>query len=321
MQAADKETLPAQLQWREPSSTKPSTESDIDPISTKSNSSTPDPNSPPTQSPVVPKTELPPPHQPIAAHKPIHTQTNPVPAVPTQTLTTATHTYIATETMFSQICQFSSNYDDLVKLYSFMKQLCIAFCDRSTMTDAEKITAFEDFLKVDSMAEAWFRNLAATDKALWAALEAAFKLRWLQTQAAQQTPKDVVHLLYEDVLTDTEVGALVPDANSHHVLGHIQWTRQVEPLFVLIGSDPTNSVIENVQQRLPEVLRAIIPTRFANYTELIAAIRQVNTKTIQRHRENMETARVARMMAGMHILAPQYNPPAPQAQAAPAQYY
>jgi hypothetical protein len=99
----------------------------------------------------------------------------------------------------------------------------------------------------------------------------------------------MVRLLYEDVLMDAEVRALVPDMNGRHVLGHILWTRQVEPLFVTIGSDQPNSVVKNVQQQLPEVLQVNIATCFANYSEFLATIRRVDTKSIQQYRKNMET--------------------------------
>ena len=68
-------------------------------------------------------------------------------------------------------------------LRSFFQQM-------GTSTDDVKKQQFPNYLQADSVADEWFEDLIADDKANWAAIEAAFRKRWPRKKSAKKMTEE-----------------------------------------------------------------------------------------------------------------------------------
>ncbi|KAJ7256199.1 hypothetical protein B0H12DRAFT_1016043 [Mycena haematopus] len=145
------------------------------------------------------------------------------------------------------------------------------------MTDAQKIDAFPDYLVEDSPAEKWFITLqnGAAPVTTWAALEAAFHVRFPGPEKVERTAQEWERELAGMRLTLNELTTTVKVGGAE-VFAHVHFASRLLELARLAGIAATPSGIWQSRDALPEVLREKVPSMQADWTSYTAAIRQVD---------------------------------------------
>ncbi|KAJ7113526.1 hypothetical protein C8R44DRAFT_630793, partial [Mycena epipterygia] len=154
--------------------------------------------------------------------------------------------------------------------------------DNAKDPDVRKIDAFPDYLVEESPAEKWFRDLQASANAVttWAALEAAFHIRFPGPEKAVRTPQEWERELAGMKLTLAELGTTVKIGGAD-VFAHVHFASRLFEVAQLAGVAATTSGVWQSRDALPEVIRdkvASTQTSWATYTAAIKAVDRVHIR-------------------------------------------
>ena len=162
------------------------------------------------------------------------------------------------------ITEFAGTQDDKSQPSDFLKVIKPAFLPSNTMTDVQKVSLFELYLKSDSPAEEWY-NDANTPKKMWLELEQEFKVRFPNTKKATKTAPELEQGLGAMRITTEELGKT---------------------------------------EKLPEVLREKIQESQTSWTAFVQAIKDVDMghirEGIRKHKEKV--ASDAQVKADINLL-------------------
>jgi hypothetical protein len=116
------------------------------------------------------------------------------------------------------VALFHSNKDDENPedfLHSFFQQM-------GSSSDNVKKQQFPNFLQADSMADEWFKDLVANDKADWTTIEMAFRTRWLRKKAAKKTKEEYKEEISNSCLRMEDLSKK-EKVSGHGIYSHITW--------------------------------------------------------------------------------------------------
>ncbi|KAJ7480436.1 hypothetical protein B0H11DRAFT_1724766 [Mycena galericulata] len=164
-------------------------------------------------------------------------------------------------------------------------------------TDPERISAFLDYLVEDSAAEKWYKDLqaSANPATTWAAMEAAFALRFPGPQKAERTTQEWERELAGMKLTMEELDTTVKVGGAD-VFAHVHFASRLLETAKLAKIQATTSGIWQARDALPDVLREKISPTQADWTAFTNAIKAVDRVHI---REGVVKAKKARDMERM----------------------
>ncbi|KAJ7115625.1 hypothetical protein C8R43DRAFT_902586 [Mycena crocata] len=174
------------------------------------------------------------------------------------------------------------------KFRAHMRDLLIPI---NAVGDAARIDALKDYLVEDSPAETWYKDLQAGAGALttWAAMEAAFLVRFPGPEKAGRTKQEWERELVAMRLSLAELGTTVQIGGAD-VFAHVHFASRLLEVAKLAGIAATISGIWQSRDTLPEVIRDKVPSTQASWTTYTAAIKAVDRDHI---REGVAKARKA----------------------------
>ncbi|KAJ7121983.1 hypothetical protein C8R43DRAFT_899976 [Mycena crocata] len=174
------------------------------------------------------------------------------------------------------------------KFRAHMRDLLIPI---NAVGDAARIDALKDYLVEDSPAETWYKDLQAGAGALttWAAMEAAFLVRFPGPEKAGRTKQEWERELVAMRLSLAELGTTVQIGGAD-VFAHVHFASRLLEVAKLAGIAATISGIWQSRDTLPEVIRDKVPSTQASWTTYTAAIKAVDRDHI---REGVARARKA----------------------------
>ncbi|KAJ7202513.1 hypothetical protein GGX14DRAFT_653525 [Mycena pura] len=154
--------------------------------------------------------------------------------------------------------------------------------DNTQNPDVRKIDAFPDYLVENSPAERWFKaqQVGATPFTTWAALEAAFHLRFPGPEKAERTPQEWERELVAMRLTLGELGSTVKVGGAE-VFAHVHFATRLLDIAREAGIADTSGGIWQSRDALPEVIREKVPatqTTWVTYTNAIKAVNRIHIR-------------------------------------------
>jgi hypothetical protein len=118
--------------------------------------------------------------------------------------------------------------------YDFLKNINTSFDNKPGITEEEKCERLYNHCKSDFDAEEWYMDLPLADKLTWAALEAAFRIRWPRWTKVQKTPEQKKAELFAQVLDENRM-LEKEEIGGSQVYGYIVWVDRVEQLSTALG--------------------------------------------------------------------------------------
>lgn len=147
-------------------------------------------------------------------------------------------------------------------------------------TDDVKKRQFPNYLQADSVADEWFEDLPPNDKANWAAIEAAFRVRWPRKKAAKKTKEEYEEDIMMLKLKMEDIGKKEKIAG-REIYSHIAWTDKMEVLVKGAKLDNTTTLISGVRKELPKLVKDKIGSGHANWTAFLKAICDIDIDYIR----------------------------------------
>ena len=212
--------------------------------------------------------------------------------------------------------------------YDFLKNINTSFDNKPGITEEEKCERLYNHCKSDFDAEEWYMDLPPADKLTWAALEAAFRIRWPRWTKVQKTPEQKKAELFAQVLDENRM-LEKEEIGGSQVYGYIVWVDRVEQLSTALG-DTQGFLVSVMRDTLPKALRNVIGTSHTTWASFIAAIRNISYTELQsaiddknrlRNLENAAarqsvlqspTTAIRQSLNRTHISVPRPSSPTPQ---------
>lgn len=152
--------------------------------------------------------------------------------------------------------------------------------DNRTATDTERIETFELYLAPDSPAELWFSKLDPADRATWAALQAAFTLRFPGIKKAVKGERENEQELTALRLTDAVLG-LKEDYMGVSTWSHIAFAERLLTIAKRMDLLKRVTLINTVRQSLPRIVRELVGSNHANWQAFYEAIKTIDIDSLQ----------------------------------------
>jgi hypothetical protein len=175
-----------------------------------------------------------------------------------------------------QVAPFHGDKDDENPedfLRSFFRRM-------GTSTDDVKKQQFPNFLQADSVADEWFEDLLANDKANWAAIEAAFRTRWPRKKAAKKTTEEYEEEINNLRLRMEDLGKK-EKVSGRDIYSHIAWADKMTTIVRGAKLENATTYIGQVRKELPTLLREKIRAGHTSWTAFLQAVRDVDIDHIR----------------------------------------
>jgi hypothetical protein len=143
-------------------------------------------------------------------------------------------------------------------------------------TDKQRIYTFSKHLDYGSKADIWFQmELTPHDKTSWAALEAAFHLKWPPLTRAVPSAEEKQVELCTLKLSEKEIGMKVGEDEDDQVWAHVDWALRVQALAEDIGNDK-GMLISIARNNLPVSIRTLLPNDISTWQRFTDGICNVS---------------------------------------------
>jgi hypothetical protein len=204
---------------------------------------------------------------------------------------------------------FSGDDDTAEKPGTWLKRLERTWTP--TTTDATKIHDFSLSLDADSVAELWWDNLDAADKANWTTVKAAFRKEWPPARILDVSATTRRDILMSMKLTDEDVGKMEGEGRKKDYT-HAIWADKAEPLWKQL-EDKNGLLIPEVRANLPQGIIDCLPEKTGmhkDYAIFLQAVREVPVERAIRRTEELK--RLAELEEQVTLLSqPSWTPPSP----------
>ncbi|KIM35433.1 hypothetical protein M413DRAFT_79459 [Hebeloma cylindrosporum] len=147
-------------------------------------------------------------------------------------------------------------------------------------TDDIKKQQFPNFLQADSVADEWYEDLSAADRASWATIESAFRKRWPRKQQVKKTKEEYEEEIAGLLLNIEDLGKKEKVAG-RDVYSHIAWADKMATIVRGAKLEDTTTYIGQVRKKLPKLLREKIGAGHEDWTSFLKAVRDVDTDHIR----------------------------------------
>jgi len=195
----------------------------------------------------------------------------------------------------------------------FLKSFNRAMRQQTITQSNDKIEAFGDYLGTSSQAERWFKALASTDKATWAAFVTAFEKRWPPVIIAEKTKAEYEKELLEHVLASGEVGKKTTHYD-RECWTHVAWAAKALQLATDAGIEQSTSMIWQVRSKLPDVVKDLLKDEeYKKWEEFTKAVTELKgSRLVEKQEQHVKQAQELRALradvARMQTRAPVQNP-------------
>ena len=198
-------------------------------------------------------------------------------------------------------CSFSGKPEDQDP-QDFMNRLERIILMKTGLTEGEKVQFLELSMKAKSPAAAWFATLVDGNKKSFAAVRAAFELRWLVKAMTVKTTAEKQALLDETILKVGDLGRRVAACvGAEEELMHVVWADKVERLANDIP-DTNNLLVMSTRKKLPKAVVKLIGLKAMTWKELTDAVQSI---TLEELVEKIEEERdLARLSLANRITVP-----------------
>jgi hypothetical protein len=150
--------------------------------------------------------------------------------------------------------------------------------------DKAKVQQFPNFLQADSVADEWYDELTAAEKADWTAVLTSFRTRWPRKKAVKKTTEEYEEEIMGLHLKTADLGQKEKVAG-RDVYVHIAWADRMAVIIKGAKLESTTTYIGQVRKELPKLLREKIGAGHADWKAFLKAIRDVDVDYI---RDGME---------------------------------
>ena len=171
----------------------------------------------------------------------------------------------------------------------FLNSIERLFIQKSNATDAQRLRAFQLYLKSGSVAKQWWNDLPTSDKDTWEHLVQAFEKRWPDKATTVKTVEEKQAALERTKITEEEVGKRVKN-NGVEEFAHVVWADKIERLAAAIP-DTNGLLIGNVRKTMPKVLQKVTGLGHTDWTTFCKAIRTATLSQIDEAKEEEREAR------------------------------
>ncbi|KAG1830271.1 hypothetical protein DFJ58DRAFT_737017 [Suillus subalutaceus] len=154
-------------------------------------------------------------------------------------------------------------------------------------TEAGKVMVFSTLLSAGSVADTWWTKLDSKHKATWPDVKLAFSERWPAIIVAEKTGLDYQREILALRLTEEELGKQITVAGVP-TWSHLQYCTNLQQLVEEAGTATTASLIYQVRENLPAVMKELTTPGLAEWKKFIDEITAIDTNKL---REKAEAAR------------------------------
>lgn len=159
-----------------------------------------------------------------------------------------------------------------------------SFLLRSSVSDKDKVRAFELWLKSGSIAKAWWNGLEAAEKDTWDHLRIAFEKRWPEKMTTLRTTEEQHAALATCILLEKDLGQRVK-VDGVEEFAHVVWANKVERLALDL-KDHGGLLIPSTRKNMPRALRLLVGTQHKTWDVFCEAIRSVSTTELDERLEH-----------------------------------
>jgi len=142
-------------------------------------------------------------------------------------------------------------------LVDFLKSFNRAMRQQAVTQSNDKLDAFGDYLGTSSQVERWFKVLASTDKATWAAFVTVFEKCWPPIIIVEKTKAEYEKELLEHILGSGEVGKKTM-LYDRECWMHVAWATKAQQLATDAGIKQSTSMIWQVHSKLLDVVKDLL---------------------------------------------------------------
>ncbi|KAI6011749.1 hypothetical protein PISMIDRAFT_96202 [Pisolithus microcarpus 441] len=155
----------------------------------------------------------------------------------------------------------------------------------SSLTDSEKVTRFECQLYPGGLAEEWFTELDAAEKASLADIKNAFIRRWPMMRRPKWSRAQQRERVKDQVLKTEDIGRWVEDGQTSDY-GQNLWAERVVKLALSMG-DANGFLIDDALHQIPNLLKDHLTCEYDSWEEFLEAVRNVPTNKLRRAQEEL----------------------------------
>jgi hypothetical protein len=174
---------------------------------------------------------------------------------------------------------FSGEPGDAIQSAEFLKKFRALMNIGNITSDARMNSSFENYLKYNSPADEWFKELN-TSEMTWKALEKAFLERFPPIQKAKKSESELERELCELRLKADELGKKEKYAGEE-VWSHVAFAERALSLARQAKINTGSNSIWKVRDELPEIIRQKVKETYATWDEFCTAIKEVDTSHIR----------------------------------------
>ena len=197
---------------------------------------------------------------------------------------------------------FSGEPGDVVQSAEFLKKFCALMNIGNITNNAHMNSSFENYLKYNSLADEWFKELNTTEMT-WKALEKAFLERFLPIHKAKKLESELERELCELRLKADDLGKN-EKYTGQEVWSHVTFAEKALSLARQAKINTGLNSIWKVHDELPEIIHQKVKETYMTWDEFCTAIKEVNMSHIRDgvkkyQKEKEEKERVESLMVSL----------------------
>ncbi|KIO00097.1 hypothetical protein M404DRAFT_153567 [Pisolithus tinctorius Marx 270] len=154
-------------------------------------------------------------------------------------------------------------------------------------TDAQKIKALANYLRMGSPAERWYEDLTTTQLASWDELTKAFNDRWPTTKSASQTSEEYQTELLSHKMLKEDVG-VIRTVGQQKVWSHVRWADEAMELARLAKIKGGSTLIWQVKKQLPQAVRKLLDDEYMSWKTFTDDIKKLNMSKLKQECKEIE---------------------------------
>jgi hypothetical protein len=175
---------------------------------------------------------------------------------------------------------FSGEPDDKEQPGDFLRRFRSEMRAQAIKDDADKIAAFEDYVKEGSVVDEWYVKLGNVEKATWLRFEKAFKDRFPGVEKATKSNTELERELQGMRLRIEDLGK-TETIQGTEVYTHIAFANRALQLAKRAVIDTGSNSIWQVRDHLPDIIKDKVGETHANWSSFCNEIKGVDLAHIR----------------------------------------
>jgi hypothetical protein len=175
---------------------------------------------------------------------------------------------------------FGGEADDKEQPGDFLRRFRSEMRAKGIKDDADKIGAFEDFIRVNSTADEWYQRLGNAEKATWLLFEKAFKDRFPGVEKATKSNTELERELQGMRLKIEDLGK-TETIQGTEVYTHVAFANRALQLAKRADIDTGSNSIWQVRDHLPDIIKDKVSESHATWLTFCNEIKTVDLAHIR----------------------------------------